>query len=187
MDHPFHFDGVSIEPSVRKRLRRLDKQLLVTFSPYSLDPHTGQPIEARRGVDPETGERFGGLVHDPAYHLWRKDSYSSHHFYIRAYPQFTHREAAALENDIARFVSANHLGRVLREREEEKRAKALAAEKGFRQDKAEANEKRIRRLITGEDRGLRDVKSFSYAGQSSRVSAGEKGVIYKDRRADGWE
>ena len=187
MDRPFHFDGVSIEPSVRKRLRRLDKQLLVTFSPYSIDPHTGAPIEAKRGVDPETGEVFGGLVHDPAFHLWRKDSYSSHHFYIRAYPQFTHREAGMLESDIARFVSPAHIGRVLREREAEHRARLLKAEKAQRQDKAEANEKRIHALISGKDRGTRDLRSFSYAGQAKHTSAGESPVVMKDRRADGWE
>ena len=88
---------------------------------------------------------------------------------------------------VARFTSANHLGRVLRERQEERRAGALASEKAFRRDKAEANEHRIRKLLDGSDRGYRDVKSFSYAGQASHVTGAEKGQVVKSRRSDGWE
>ena len=92
-----------------------------------------------------------------------------------------------LESDIARFVSPAHIGRVLREREAEHRARLLKAEKAQRQDKAEANEKRIHALISGKDHGTRDAHSFSYAGQARRTSSGESGQIWKDKKEDGWQ
>lgn len=184
---PFKSDGNSLDPGVKARLHRLDRQLRAHFSVYALDLVSGRPIEARGNLDPETGIRHHGPVVDPAWYLWRKDNLSSHHFFVSQYPRFTHREVQGLEGDIARFTSVNHLARVLIEREEERNQRRLQAARGFRQDKVEANERRIRDLISGRDTGHRDARAFSYGGQTSRTSTAEQGRVLKDRHADGWE
>lgn len=184
---PFKSDGNSIDRSVLSRMRRLDRQLRATWSIYSIDLLTGQPIEQTRRMDVETGIVRHGPVLDPAFYLWRKDPYSSHHFYVAQYPRFTHKEVLGLEGDVARFTSPNHLGRILRERMEERRVAALRAARSHNADKAEANEHRIRTLLDRSDSGYRDARTFSYSGQGSRRTGAEGAAILKDRNQDGWE
>jgi hypothetical protein len=181
-----HYDA-SVDSGVLSRLKRLDPQLRVTFSRYALNPDTGRPIEMSGRLDPCTGEWLAGVVHDPAFYLWRKDDCSSHHFFVAAYPQFGHREVMLLEADLARFERPEDIERIVRERAERRRERQLSSVKGDRQEVRRANRKRIHDLVFEGKSGMREAKVSSYAGQSTRTSSAERQRFLADAKEDGWE
>lgn len=184
-------DAPAIDRGVLARLKRLDAQLRVTWAKYSIDPYTGKVILGSGRLDPVSGERIAGPVLDPAYYVWRKDELSSHHFFVMVCPEFGHAEVARLEGDFARFMRPQDIGPMLRARAEEKRQRALAANKQYRADKVVANKSRLHDLVFGDDDrkryGYREANAFGYAGQQTHTSTGESGLVRRDSAADGWE
>jgi hypothetical protein len=181
---PRNWDGPSIDSSILKRLNRLDPQLVVTWSPYSLDVFTSRPIEGSGVLDPYTGEYVTGAVKDPAFYLWRKDEYSTHHVFVNTYPRFTNREVLALERDIARFERPQDIMRLFHERDSALRKRRKASHRAEQRDKIEANDSRINDLVLDGKLGRRQGKMFSYKGQSGRSTPGDVEV---DAKEDGWE
>jgi hypothetical protein len=102
---PMSWIGASVDTGVLRRLKRLDKNLRVTFSPYALDLFTGRPIVCEGAVDTETGIVHNGPVLDPAHFLWRKDSLCSHHHFVKTYSLLEgglgHLAVMHLEADLA--------------------------------------------------------------------------------------
>lgn len=182
---PIRMDGPSIDYGVARRLRRLDRQLRLTWSRYALDPFTGIPILAKPGIDPDTGVRYKGEVLDPAHYLWRKQECSSHHFFIRTFEApFSHYDVRGLETDLARFHRPEDLGRVLRERYDTDLARKQRAYSGQMQDKVVDSKRLLHDTVTG-DRTVnfyREAKGFSYAGQTKRTSGAEHGRVPVDNR-----
>jgi hypothetical protein len=181
---PRTWDGPSVERSVLARMKRLDPQLRVTFSPYALDPMTCTPIEQSGILDPYTGEYNTGLVEDPAFYLWRKDECSSHHVFVKAFPRFTDREVLALERDVARFNRPQDIMRIFHERDTARREKALANKRELQNDKIAANARRIDDLVLGGKTSRRGGRSYGYSGQGSKGSPGD---VEMDPREGGWE
>jgi len=149
-----------------------------------LDPLTGYPVEQPGVLNSETGEWEFGPVRDPAFYLWHKEEVSTHHVFVMALPQFTHREVLALERDVARFARPKDIMRMFHARDTERRAKLEAERKDFGVQKILANDEKIRSIMLGGDRDVRQGKSFSYPGQSSRSTPGE---IAMDDKESGWE
>jgi hypothetical protein len=167
-----------------ERLRRLDPQLVLTWSPYSLDPLTSHPIEMAGNLDPYTGEWLVGPVEDPAYYLWRKDEVSSHHVFVMAFPRFTNREVLGLERDIARFERPQDIMRIFHERDKARRAKLMGNKRETQTDKIEANEGLIDDLVVGGRNTRPQAKSFSYAGQGKKSTPGD---VDKSAKEFCWE
>jgi hypothetical protein len=178
---------------VAARLRRLHPDLAVTFCRYAIDPRTSRPIEVYI-EDPEVYrarvERRGGsdFLVDPGFHLWIRDRFAPGKWLlVKSYPAdwgFGHREVAALEGDLARFMRPQDIARVHREAELARRRQRYRAQKQLRREVAEANMGRIRDLVDGKDRGTRQAKISSFGGQTHRGTPGE---IRKDNREDGWD
>jgi hypothetical protein len=167
-----------------ERMRRLDSQLVLTWSPYSLDPLTSNPIEMQGRLDPHTGEWLRGPVKDPAYYLWRKDECSTHHVFVMTFEKFTNRQVLALERDVARFNRPQDIMRIFHARDEARREKELGRKRQTQDDKVNANEQRIDDLVLGNKLSRRQAKSFSYAGQGNKSTPGD---IEMDHKEAGWE
>lgn len=174
MEPHSHASAPSLDLGVERRLRRLDRQLRATWSPYSVDSLTGQVIE-----------HCGRPVEDPCWHLWRKDECSTHHFYVMPIGEyFGHEQVARLERDVARHMSPDEILRRHRARAEDRKALELRRKEEAQQDKIKANESRIADLVFGGKSGRRDGKVFSYPGQKSHATPG---TVMKDAKEDGWE
>jgi hypothetical protein len=179
---PIRFDGASVDRSVLRRLRRLDKNLRVTFAPVALDTFTGRPILMSGRLDPMTGVILRGPVSDPGFYLWRKDRFSSHHFFVQSYPAgpaggFGHLEVLKLEMDLARHHSPDALWRIVENSYKTKHARAEAAHKQLMLDKALDNKKLIWDTAVEGKPLHREAKAFSYRGQAKRTSSGEGGLV----------
>lgn len=192
---PPRWDGPSIDYGVESRLARLDRQLVVTFSPFALDPLSGRVIETNTKIDPETGNMIIGAVRDPAYYLWRRDENSTHHFFVQAYPLraggFGYRQVLALERDLARFIAPQHLAAYLADRDREIRERMQAQHDQLQADKISANRSKIERTLSGmhagdgsENLDRRQANITSYPGQKNRGTPGE---IEMDSKEAGWE
>lgn len=185
---PIHYDGPSIEPGVKRRLRRLDRQLRVTFSPYSLDTFTGYPI-LMNGMN-EDGYYLRGPAKDPAHYLWRKDPCSSHHFFVMSYSVHTggfgHLQVRHLEGDIARHLSPEHAWRAVKEATDRNLARKAVHHKQYLRDKTVANKDLAWDIVNGKH-VTRSAKVMSYSGVGSRLSSYEKGEVRLDNRELGVE
>lgn len=181
---PRNWDGASVDPSVRRRLKRLDPRLRVTFSPYSLDPLTGNPIEME-GFDTDLGVPLRGPCADPSFYLWRKTDTQGWvlvQVYALAAGGFGHLQVLKLEADLARWHSPEQAWRIVAGKTERMRAAAAQSKKDYLRDKALDNKKLILDAASGDDGFFRrGGKGFSYAGQTSRTSGGEKVVSRDDR------
>jgi hypothetical protein len=187
MEPKNHAAAPAIEPGVLSRLRRLDRNLRVTWSPLALDVETGRPIEMELTLDPYTGEWLEGTITDPAYYLWRKDNNSSHHFFVAVYSEFGHPEVELLETDLARFHDPEEIPKLLRESNARLRQLGLRAKRELQRQKRKANKRRIHDLVF-EGKGLRrSAKVASYPGAPTRTSSAERAQIEKEAREDGWE
>lgn len=185
---PLSHDGPSVERSVLRRLNTLDPLFRITWSKYALDPETGQPILGSGRLDPYTGEYVRpDPILDPCFYLWRKDSGSSHHFFVEAFPEFGYREIRQLESDLVRFMGPEEISRFVRTRAERLRQRALDQMQDRQIQKMKANKSRIRDLVFEGKAGVREAKSFSYSGQTVRRSSAEGGLIEQDAREAGWE
>jgi len=187
---PTNWDGKSIEPGVKRRLRRLDRYLRVTYSPYSLDTFTGYPILRDGTMDTETGEVSFGPVLDHANYLWRKDPNSSHHFFVKSYSVytggFTHLSVRHLEGDVARHLNPSDAWRLVKERTDRNRLRQASAHKQHLTDKVLANKELALDIAKGK-RTDRVAKVVSYAGQRSHTSSSERSRISMENRELGIE
>lgn len=171
-------DGPALDHGLEERLRRIDPRLKVTFSHWSIDPGTGQPVEA-----------FGQFIHDPAQHLWFRGP-DGHWHYIDCFPMaaggFGHHNARLLE--INRAVVHSHkperIAQLIDERRFLKEAREKDSHFAFRQDRAKANQKRIGDLVFHGKSGRRQANPSSFPGQTNRSTPGD---VLKDAREDGWE
>jgi len=181
--------GASVDRSVLRRLRRLDKRLRVTFSPYALDTFTGQLIICENAVDTEAGTVHNGPVVDPAHFLWRKPD-GSHHVFVKSYPLleggFTHLSVLHLEGDLARHHTPAEAWRRVSNAAAKTAANKAKAHQNHLKDKVAANAGFGLRALRGEVNWQRDAKTFSYAGASSRLSGAERSIV-RDKRELGIE
>jgi hypothetical protein len=188
---PINFVGApSLDLSVENRLRRMDKNLVLTWSPYALNPDSGKPIEHSGRLDPDPDApvfRRGQPIHDPGWYLWRKDTHSSHHFFVCGYKEFGHPELDRLESDLAKLYSPEKILKLVRDRADERRAKGRAAYKAHKRDVRRANTKRIGDLVFEGKDGYRAARVTSYGGQTDRRSSGERDRIWMDNKEAGWE
>jgi hypothetical protein len=187
---PIRFDGPSLDISVKNRLRRLDPRLVVTWSPYALDPATGLPIE--HSGTPDTDPlaplpKRGEPIKDPAFYLWLKDDARSTHWLVSIYQNFGHEQLMHLEDDVVRRYGEKNAFEVIAEKSQQLRDRALARKANTQRAKREANESRIHDLVFEGKSGYREAKVSSYKGQTSRQSSAERGRFLSDAREDGWE
>jgi len=197
--HLYHDSaGPRLDTAVAARLRRLDPNLAVTFCRYAIDPRSSLPLECCiEDPPPEIEariERRGGseFLLSPAFHLWIKDKErAGRYVLVRSYPAevgFGYREVAALEEDVGRYMSAGEIVSTHRDLKDARAAKRGKASLELRKAVAKANMSRIQRFCglgdKSRDRGERDAKIVSYAGQTNR---GTRGQVSKDSRSDGWE
>jgi hypothetical protein len=180
---PRNWDGATVDRSVLNRMRRLDRKLLVTFSPYALDPVTGNPI-AGDGIDENDNILQGQPIPDPAFYLWRRhDIYG--YVLVCIYPVskgFGHLEVLKLESDLARFHTPADAWRIVYDKTERLRQSRIRHESSELRAKALDNKKLMLDAAAGDDGFFRrSGKGFSYAGQTSRTSGGER-TVHKDAR-----
>lgn len=166
-------DAPSLDRGVERRLARLDPNLEVTWSKWSINGLTSQPILHR-----------GRPVYDPAYHLWRRDRGTARYHYVRAYLEFGHNEVYALEADAARTMRPEEIIALNQQLYEDRVAREDAARKQERADMIQANRGRISDLVFDNKLGRRDAKITSFSGQTHR---GTPGQIQMDAKEDGWE
>lgn len=164
---------MNVDPSVLARLKRLDKRLEVTFSPYSLDPETRGVIEAYDGKP----------VHDPHYYLWI-DCPDGKNRLVGMYTKFDHEEVAKLEGDLARRHNAMEILQLIAGAKDKMRERKVGAWKQQLMDKIAANKRRIEDLVFDGKDGTRQAKPFSAPGVGSRATPG---LIQMDPKEDGWE
>jgi len=184
---PIRFDGPSVERGVLSRLKRLDRQLRVTFSPYAIDTSTGLPI-IMDGYG-ERGEVLTGPCRDPAFYLWRKDPYSSHHYFVRSYPVqegFNHLSVRHLEGDVSRHRTPAEAWRITKAMTERNAARRTAAHKQYLKDKMAANASLGLDIARGK-RTTREAKAISYSGMGSHTSSAESRLISLSNRELGVE
>lgn len=184
---PVRYDGPSIDYGVERRLRRLNPNLKVTWSPYALDHLTGRPIEMSGALDCYTGEFNRGPVKDPGYYLWIKDGTFSTYYLVAIYQKFGHEEVMHLEADVARHMDHSRVFEFLEARGKALRERGLSRKRDAQKQKVAANKKRIHDLVFEGKSGVRDAKVSSYKGQTRRLSSNELNRIRMDPREDGWE
>lgn len=160
------------ERGVLARLRRLDRDLSVTWSAYSIDPHTCKVIEWD-----ETGEP----IEEPMFHLWLHRPMEGY-LWVNAYPSFGHRQVLALERDVSRFYAPGEILRVIMSAQHERRQRELKAHRELHRDIVKANRRPIEKLLDGRVE-MRDGKIFSGAGGSRGLRA----PVPMDPREAGWE
>ena len=177
---PFHDTAApSLDFGLQQRLRRLNPRLRITFSPWAINPQTGQPI-----IDEVTG----APVHYPAQILWLKTDMGWRH--VDEFPMhsggFGHLNCHYLELN-QRTVEAHkpeHLYELLAEKKKVRQELDKRRHHEWREDRNKANAKRIGDLVFNGKSGRRQVKPMSYPGQTNRSTPGE---ILRDAREDGWE
>jgi len=185
--------GPRIDSGVAARLKRLDRNLAVTFCRYAIDQRTSRPVEIRNwdGETEHLIEKRGGSAYllEPAYHLWiRSEGRWLHVNQCPAAGGFGHREVAALEGDAARFMSPQDILNRIYAGRDARAARRKANSVELRRDVAKANMSRIQRLAKDHDKShdptTRQAKAVSYAGQGNRAT---RGTVTKGNREDGWE
>jgi hypothetical protein len=132
---------------------------------------------------------MSGAVLDPAHYLWRKDSYSSHHFFVRSYPieqRFGHEAVMHLEADIARHRSPTEAWRFMQAMTERNRNRMAKSHKQYLKDKVAANASLGLDIARGK-RTSRTATAVSYPGQRSHTSSAETGLISMSNRELGIE
>lgn len=177
---PFHDTAApALDYGLEQRLQRLDKRLKLTYSPWSIDPTTGQPIE----------DLFGQPIAEPAQHLWIQRS-SGQWRLVDSFPMQTGgfgylnlRLLEANQRAVETHSPAN-LYRLMQARTELRREMASRAHKHQRLDRAKANQRRIGDLVFHGKSGLRQAKISSYPGQTFHRTPGP---VLSDAREDGWE
>jgi hypothetical protein len=187
----FHSSDVNIDAGVLARLKRLDKNLRVTFSHFAINEVTSVPMVINDWGEEEAPfiVRRGGtaFLHDPAFHVWVREEGSGRFHLVMTYPAangFGHREVQKLEADVARYMSPTEILRKHRELREAAEAKEKQDNEELRSDILKANQSRIGDLVFGGKHGHRDAKIVSYPGQGNR---GSRGQVKKDDKEDGWE
>lgn len=181
-----HAGGPTIDVSVERRLRRLDRCLFVTWSPWALDPLTGRPIETKGAIDPVTGDVVpAGTIESPEYHLWRRDENSSKVFWVSSYRHFGHAQVAKLEGDLARFMSPSAMLQKMMEARDRVLRKGREDYEDYHNQLSKANESRIHDLVFAGKSGRRTRKVVSYPGQTNRGTPTEE--FLADPEEDGWE
>jgi hypothetical protein len=180
-----HAEAPSVERGVLARLRRLDPQLFVTWSPWAINPVTGQVIECKASIDPDTGEEVeAGAVYDPAFHLWRRDDGSTCCL-VMSFPKFGHAEVRKLENDLARFMKPSAILKAMAEARHAVQKKRHEDYEDYHNQLSKANSQRIGDLVFAGRSGRRTRKIVSYAGQRNRSTPTEE--FLADPKDDGWE
>lgn len=177
-----HAAAPSLDRGVLSRLRRLDRDLLVTWSPYALDPLSGKPIESVPHVDPIDGWKPGGAVEDPAYYLWLLCTDGRVRL-VGVYQHFGHLQCAQLEGDVARRFPSHELARRFMEAKARSQERGLVAQRDMQHQKIAANQSRINDLLNGK-LSRRQAKIMSAPGLSKRSTPGE---IEMDSKEAGWE
>lgn len=178
-------DAPSVDPGVLARMKRLDRQLHVTWTRYTPDPITGQPAIGIPGVDPHTGDYIEARpIEDPAFHLWRQDETSSQWHWVSSYAYFGHQQVAKLEADVARYMNPDEI----------MRARAAAIDARFKRVKDARDEQHVEKLkanrsvmndtLFGKNRQHRDGRIFSGAGVKYR---GGSGTVERSQKEMGWE
>ena len=176
---PFHDSIQSIDPGIRDRLRKLDPNLLLTFSQFSLSYETGQPILYR-----ETGQP----IVDPCWYLWQRqpDGRYINVGQFTADAGFGHRELANIEKwgwlkdmSPAKVAELFSCGADARRNAKQKEIATR------REDTRRANKKRIADLMFDGKTGMREAKPISYPGQNNCNTAGS--LVLKDAKEDGWD
>ena len=163
----------SIDPGVLARLRRLDKDLVVTWSPWVVDGLSGQPI-----IDNYTGRP----VLDPAYAIWL--CVDGDYRLVKTSKAFGHQEVEKLERDVGRHLNPAD---VMRQHTAKHQIKLRKAREDFRDRKqqvVDANAKRIGDLVFEGKTSERQARIFSAPNVGYR---GTPGLIHRDSREDGWE
>lgn len=186
--NPFHHSAApAVDVGVLRRLRRLDRCLFLTWSPWSLDPLSGQPIVPHTSVDPVTGDWINAEpVDDPAWYLWRREENSTKVFWVTAVPggYYGHEHVAKLEGDLARFMSPDAILRGIAEKRRDVDVKRKERYRERHADTLGANQGRIGDLLAGRS-GRRTGKIMSYGGQKNRGTPTQE--FLPDAREDGWE
>jgi hypothetical protein len=182
---PPNWDGPTVDSGVLKRMKRLAPRLKVTWSPYALDPTTGRVLEQSGKVDPYYGNVLTGPVKDPAFYLWRRDSSSSHYFFVSMYRTFGHREVHGLEGDIARLVRPQDILPIIQANEERRKATGKRAQRDTQRAKIAANKTKIEETLEGK-RDARSPRVFSYPGQGASKDTSGREIELQGREA-GWE
>lgn len=179
MGQPFHDRNVSIEPGVLARLKKLDPNLLLTFSQYALSIVTGQPMDYAGTKDP---------IVDPAWYLWQRqpDGGWINVAITSAEQGFGHREISNIEKwSWLKELKPEHIVALWEtgafNREQTKRQQIADRREQFRR----ANKKRIGDLVFEQKSGLRQAKPISFPGQTSRNTVGT--MVLEDAKRDGWE
>jgi hypothetical protein len=171
--------GPALDFGLEQRLKRLDLRLRVTYSSFSLNPQTGQPI-----IDAVTGKP----VPDPAQYLWVETVEGWKH--VDTFPMsrggFGHLNVHYLE--LNKRTQATHkpeaLFRLMKERLEVKQELAKRGHLDWRMQRTKANTKRIGDLVFEGKTGYRQAKPMSYPGQANRATPGN---VLSDPKQDGWE
>lgn len=177
---PFHDSAAPcLDLGLERRLRSLDPNLLVTYSPWSIDPRDGQPIE----------DLDGQPVAEPAHHLWiRQPSGKYHHIdlFPMALGGFGYLNLRYLEANkrATETRSPVDIYRLMQTRNELLRETSARKHREHRQDRAQANKKRIGDLVFNGKSGRRQAKISSYPGQVRHSTPGD---VLRDAREDGWE
>lgn len=178
---PRNWDGASVDRSVLSRMRRLDPKLKVTFSPYALNPFTGDVIE-QDGYG-EDCEKLTGPCSDPAFYLWRKCDKAGWIF-VQSYPVtqgFGHREVLALESDLARWHSPDKVWEIIDAKTRGARERLAQQKRNDMRDKVMDNKKLAMDVASGKST-FRDPKTFSYSGQARRTSSAEGAPVQRSNR-----
>ena len=171
---PYHDAGApSIERGVEARLRRLDSQLVVTWSPYTVDALTGQLV-----IDAWTHRP----VYDPGYSVWL--CVDGDYRFVKNCASFGHREVGALERDVGRHMNPAHVMRAVSERQQRRMKVARDRYHEAQRDKVAANKKRIGDLVFDGKTSERQARIFSAPNVGAR---GTPGLVRRDSREDGWE
>lgn len=193
---PYHQScGPQVDASVLARMKRLDPTLHVTFSPYALNER-GQPMPVNPAPDWEPADvsrltKRGSewFLLEPAFHLWSLSPADGQWVHIREYPVakgFGHREVYGLEADAARHMTPGalvaRLKAIIKAREDKQKARF----EEVRQDTIRENQSAIGDMLFGGKSSTRAPRVFSYSGQTSRTSSGERGQVEKSDKELGW-
>jgi len=172
---PFHHSAAPApDLGVVRRMRRLDPDLFLTWSPFALSGTTGQPLSGPTGRP----------VRYPQWYLWLRCPDGKTRF-INSFQTFDHRNVAALESDLARFIAPRQvLARRIME-SDARRKRLEEAAQGRRMDAYAANKSRIRDLfVDGKIHDRRPARAYSAPGVSSRGTPGDVPTSAKEA---GWE
>lgn len=180
---PYHdVAAPSIDPGVQRRLKRLDDELFVTWSPWALDVLSGQPIVIKDvPCDPVTGIKpRNGRIHDPRFYLWL--NVLGEVRFVQSFAQFGQREVLSLETQLSRFHRPRDIMRLKTEAFKRRQETMRAQHDAKLRDVIEENEPVIRDLLNRKNNPRRDGKIYS----SSVGYRGGAGSVERDSRERGF-